>query len=145
MEFDISRSSEVFNPEFVDKDIHVIGAGATGSFVIQTLVRFGVKKLHIWDFDIYEAHNVNNQAILQECVDKPKVEAQKELCEKINPNVEIIAHNEKVTPEKINEIPTQKDIANIANKIFAHLHCNFNKLTQKTPNGCTNCVHGGVV
>lgn len=104
MEFDISRSSEVFNPEFVDKDIHVIGAGATGSFVIQTLVRFGVKKLHIWDFDIYEAHNVNNQAIFQECIDKPKVEAQKELCEKINPNVEIIAHNEKVTPEKINEM-----------------------------------------
>lgn len=103
-DFDISRSIEVFDPNVVEKDIHIIGVGATGSFVLQTLVRFGVKKIHIYDGDKFEVHNVNNQAILVESVDKPKVVAQKELCEKINPEVEIIAHEKYVTPEEIKEM-----------------------------------------
>ena len=98
---DLSRSIEVFNPEVIDKDIHIIGVGATGSFVLQTLVRFGVKKIHIWDFDKYEAHNVNNQAIRQNSCDKQKVVAQVELCKEINPEAEIIPHDKKVTPEDI--------------------------------------------
>ena len=60
---DLSRSIEVFNPEVLNDEVHIIGVGATGSFVLQTLIRFGVKKINIWDFDKYEAHNVNNQAI----------------------------------------------------------------------------------
>ena len=101
---DLSRSIEVFNPDVLEDDIHIIGVGATGSFVLQTLVRFGVKKIHIYDNDEYEEHNVNNQAIFKEDCGKPKVEAQKELCEKINPEVEIIAHNQFVTPEDIKEM-----------------------------------------
>ena len=101
---DLSRSIEVFNPDVVDKEVHIIGVGATGSFVLQTLVRFGVKKIHIWDFDKYEAHNVNNQAITQECCDKQKVEAQVELCKHINPEAEIIPHDKKVTADDIKEM-----------------------------------------
>lgn len=101
---DISRSIEVFNPSLIDKDIHIIGVGATGSFVLQTLIRFGVRKIHIWDFDKYEAHNVNNQAITQEVCEQQKVAAQVELCKKINPEVEIIAHDQKVTKEDISSM-----------------------------------------
>lgn len=101
---DLSRSIEVFNPDVLDKEVHIIGVGATGSFVLQTLVRFGVKKINIWDFDKYEAHNVNNQAITQSCCDKQKVEAQVELCKEINPEAEIIAHDQLVTPEDIKEM-----------------------------------------
>ena len=101
---DLSRSIEVFNPDVIEDDIHIIGVGATGSFLLQTLVRFGVKKIHIYDNDEYEEHNVNNQAIFKEDCGKPKVEAQKELCEKINPEVEIIAHNQFVTPDDIKEM-----------------------------------------
>ena len=106
---DISRSVEVFNPSILDKDIHIIGVGATGSFVLQTLVRFGVKKIHIWDFDKYEIHNVNNQAITQDCCEKQKVLAQVELCKQINPEAEIIAHDQKVEP---------KDIENMSGYVF---------------------------
>ena len=101
---DISRSVEVFNPNVIEDDIHIIGVGATGSFVLQTLVRFGVKRINIWDFDKYEIHNVNNQAIFQSSCDKQKVDAQVELCEEINPEVEIIAHDQKVTPEDIQQM-----------------------------------------
>lgn len=101
---DLSRSIEVFNPDVLDKEVHIIGVGATGSFVLQTLVRFGVKKINIWDFDKYEAHNVNNQAITQSCCNKQKVEAQVELCKEINPEAEIIAHDQLVTPEDIKEM-----------------------------------------
>lgn len=101
---DISRSIEVFNPDVLNKDVHIIGVGATGSFVLQTLVRFGVKKINIWDFDKYEIHNVNNQAITQSCCEKQKVAAQVELCKEINPEAEIIAHDKLVTPEDIKEM-----------------------------------------
>lgn len=101
---DISRSIEVFNPDVIEKDIHIIGVGATGSFVLQTLVRFGVKKIHIWDFDKYEIHNVNNQAITQSCCEKQKVAAQVELCKEINPEVEIIAHDKLVSADDIKEM-----------------------------------------
>lgn len=101
---DISRSVEVFNPNVIEDDIHIIGVGATGSFVLQTLVRFGVKRINIWDFDKYEIHNVNNQAIFQSSCDKQKVDAQVELCKEINPEVEIIAHDQKVTPEDIQQM-----------------------------------------
>lgn len=101
---DLSRSIEVFNPDIVKDDIHIIGVGATGSFVLQTLVRFGVKKIHIWDFDKYEIHNVNNQAITQMCCEKQKVVAQEELCKQINPEVEIIVHDKKVETKDIEEM-----------------------------------------
>lgn len=106
---DLSRSIEVFNPSMIDKDVHIIGVGATGSFVVQTLVRFGVNKIHIWDFDKYEAHNVNNQAIRQDCCEKQKVNAQVELCKEINPEAEIIAHDQLVT---------EKDIAEMSGYVF---------------------------
>lgn len=98
---DLSRSIEVFNPEVLNDEIHIIGVGATGSFVLQTLVRFGVKKIHIYDMDKYEIHNVNNQSIFQSSCEKQKVNAQVELCKEINPEVEIIAHDQLVTPENI--------------------------------------------
>lgn len=98
---DLSRSIEVFNPEVLNEDVHIIGVGATGSFVLQTLVRFGVKKIHIWDFDKYEIHNVNNQAITQSCCEKQKVLAQVELCKEINPEAEIIPHDQLVTQDDI--------------------------------------------
>lgn len=101
---DLSRSIEVFNPDVLNKEVHIIGVGATGSFVLQTLVRFGVKKINIWDFDKYEIHNVNNQAITQSCCEKQKVSAQVELCKEINPEAEIIAHDKLVTPEDIKEM-----------------------------------------
>lgn len=101
---DLSRSIEVFNPEVIEDEIHIIGVGATGSFVLQTLVRFGVKKIHIYDMDKYEIHNVNNQAIFQSSCEKQKVEAQIELCKQINPEVEIVAHDQLVKPEDIEKM-----------------------------------------
>ena len=101
---DLSRSIEVFNPEVLNDEVHIIGVGATGSFVLQTLIRFGVKKINIWDFDKYEAHNINNQAITQSCCEKQKVAAQIELCKEINPEAEIIAHDQLVTPEDIEKM-----------------------------------------
>ena len=101
---DLSRSIEVFNPEVLEKEIHVIGVGATGSFVVQTLVRFGVKKIHIYDNDIYEAHNVNNQSIFQKHCGISKVAAQAEICKEINPEVEIIEHEKFVEPADIEKM-----------------------------------------
>lgn len=101
---DLSRSIEVFNPEVLNDEIHIIGVGATGSFVLQTLVRFGVRKIHIYDMDKYEEHNINNQSIFRSCCEKQKVAAQVELCKEINPEAEIIAHDQLVKPEDIEKM-----------------------------------------
>lgn len=106
---DLSRSIEVFNPKILEDEVHVIGAGATGSFLIQTLVRFGVQKIHIYDNDIYEAHNVNNQSISQEHCGQSKVAATAAICKGINPEVVIVEHNQYVEP---------KDIAEMSGYIF---------------------------
>lgn len=59
---DFSRQREVFEPEKFTQPVHVIGCGATGSWVALLLAKLGVKDLHLWDFDIVEEHNLPNQA-----------------------------------------------------------------------------------
>lgn len=54
MEFDLAA--------FMEQEIHIIGAGALGSWAAMHFASLGCRKLHIWDFDRVEAHNVCNQA-----------------------------------------------------------------------------------
>ena len=51
---DLSRHISVFNPTAVKHDIHIIGVGATGSFVAMMLARMGVPVINIYDFDDVE-------------------------------------------------------------------------------------------
>lgn len=84
---DISKSYEFFKPELVDDRIHIIGCGAVGSTVAEMLVRFGLKKISLYDFDVVEAHNVANQLFTESDIGKLKVDALLEHLEDISHGV----------------------------------------------------------
>lgn len=97
---DSTRHNSVFSPDnFEDLDIHIIGAGATGSKVTMELAKLGLKNLHIWDFDEVESHNIANQAFGNQHIGMPKVEALKDIIKEYT-GTEIHAHNHRVTGEE---------------------------------------------
>lgn len=92
---DYWRQLDVFNPESFSEEVHIIGVGATGSWIAYILAKMGVRKLHAWDFDIVEAHNLPNQIFGQADVGEMKVEA---LASRLQADcgTEVITHPEKV-------------------------------------------------
>jgi len=84
---DYLRQLELLNPkEIKDKEIVLVGAGATGSYIALMLAQLGwgdsargQGKLRVFDGDIIEPHNLCNQAYELSQIGKHKVEALKEL------------------------------------------------------------------
>lgn len=58
---DYSRQQEIFMPDTFKQPVHVVGCGATGSWVAMMLAKLGIKDIHLHDFDIVEEHNLPNQ------------------------------------------------------------------------------------
>lgn len=85
---DLSKSYEFFQPEKDNARIHIIGCGSVGSTIAENLARSGVTNFTLWDFDTVEAHNIVNQMFTQKDINRPKVEALKEILVGINPEIE---------------------------------------------------------
>ncbi len=78
----------------------VFGVGGVGGHVCEMLVRAGLGKLTIVDFDVVDKTNLNRQIIaLNSTIGKFKVDVMKARLLDINPNAKIIALNKKYTPE----------------------------------------------
>lgn len=90
--------------------VGIAGAGGLGSNCALNLVRSGVKKIKIVDFDKVELSNLNRQFYFYDQVGIPKVEALKLNLQRINPDVEIETLQEKITRENIHEIFDDCDI-----------------------------------
>lgn len=90
-----SRQVNIFKPEEFNTPVHVIGCGATGSWLALALAKLGVKNLHIWDFDTIEEHNLPNQVYKVEDIGELKVNALQEDILKRS-GVTAIKHEEKV-------------------------------------------------
>lgn len=58
-----------------DKPIHIIGAGATGSWISLSLAKMGFRNITVHDFDVIEEHNLPNQAFTLEQIGVHKSEA----------------------------------------------------------------------
>lgn len=84
---DLRKSYEFFQPEKVQKRIHLIGCGSVGSTLAELLVRFGLSKITLYDFDEVKPHNLANQMFTQADVGKLKVEAVAERLLAINPMI----------------------------------------------------------
>lgn len=101
---DLSRHITVFNPASVKNDIHIIGVGATGSFVAMELARMGCPVLNIYDFDDVEIHNVPNQYYDTGDLGKLKIAALADKLRVINPDITVNVSDEAVTPEDISKM-----------------------------------------
>lgn len=71
---DISRQTEVFIPSDYEKPVHIIGCGATGSWVALGLAKMGVRNIHLIDMDTVEEHNIPNQFFCVKDIGRYKAE-----------------------------------------------------------------------
>lgn len=96
------KHRDVFNPIEHNDRIHILGCGAVGSTVTELLVRLGLTKITLWDFDVVNPHNVANQMFTHADIGKPKVTALYQHMLAINPEavLDMVMHCEayKVQP-----------------------------------------------
>lgn len=83
----LSKSHDFFKPEDLTSRIHIVGCGSVGSVLAENLVRFGITKVTLYDFDTVEAKNVANQLFTAADVGRPKVEALADHLASINPDI----------------------------------------------------------
>lgn len=79
---------DFFKPESVSERIHIIGCGAVGSLVGETLARMGLSNITLYDFDTVESHNIANQIFTEDDIGKPKVTALAQRMRAINPGID---------------------------------------------------------
>jgi hypothetical protein len=96
----LNKSREFFDPETLERPIHIIGCGAVGSTIAENLARLGVKEIHLWDFDTVEEHNLANQMFQVKHLNMLKTDAVEDICKSINPDITIIKH-EAYTDESL--------------------------------------------
>src|SRR5271170_6376494 len=88
-----------------------IGAGGLGSPIAMYLAAAGIGKIGIVDFDTVDFSNLQRQIIHgTPDVGRPKGESARETINHINPNVEVVLHNTRITSENALEIIAPYDI-----------------------------------
>jgi molybdopterin/thiamine biosynthesis adenylyltransferase/rhodanese-related sulfurtransferase len=88
-----------------------IGAGGLGSPIALYLAAAGVGKLGIVDFDVVDYSNLQRQILHTDAdVGRPKTESAKETINAINPNVEVVLHNTRITSKNALDLIRPYDI-----------------------------------
>ena len=90
--------------------VAVCGLGGLGSNIAPLLIRMGIKRLILIDFDKVDLTNIHRQNYLLSDVGRLKTEALKDGLLKICPFGEIITHNEKITEDNIHSLLSEADI-----------------------------------
>jgi molybdopterin/thiamine biosynthesis adenylyltransferase/rhodanese-related sulfurtransferase len=88
-----------------------IGAGGLGAPLILYLAAAGVGKLGIVDFDAVDFTNLQRQVIHGTSdVGRPKIDSARDTIHDINPNVEVVAHQTRLTSDNALDIFRDYDI-----------------------------------
>lgn len=98
---DYSKQIELIKPHEFKEHIHVIGAGALGSWIVFILLKMGFENIHVYDFDTIEEHNIPNQLFSEYHIGTSKVEALDAIYKgwfADQDNLRLTIHNEKLTP-----------------------------------------------
>ena len=88
-----------------------IGAGGLGSPITMYLAAAGIGKIGVLDFDVVDFSNLQRQiAHGTSDVGRPKTESARDTIKSINPNVEVVIHNERISSENALDIIRPYDI-----------------------------------
>ncbi len=89
----------------------LVGAGGLGSPAAMYLAAAGIGTLGIIDFDVVDLSNLQRQVIHStQDLDRPKVESAKERIDEINPNVKVLAFNERLSKDNILDLIKDFDV-----------------------------------
>jgi adenylyltransferase/sulfurtransferase len=91
--------------------ILVIGAGGLGCPILQYIATAGIGTIGIVDFDTIELHNLHRQILYtEEHIGQSKAITAKSVLETLNPLIDIIAFEEKLTMENATQIIINFDV-----------------------------------
>ena len=91
--------------KLLDSKVLLVGAGGLGSPTSLYLAAAGVGRLGIVDADVVDESNLQRQIVHStESLGEPKVESAKRAIEALNPDVEVVAYEERLTSENIERI-----------------------------------------
>ena len=79
--------------------VGIAGAGGLGSNCAAHLVRAGVRRLVIADFDVVSKSNLNRQFFFRDQLGRKKVDALSENLRRIEPDLDLALHDLRLTPE----------------------------------------------
>ncbi|WP_159940470.1 MULTISPECIES: adenylyltransferase/sulfurtransferase MoeZ [unclassified Nocardiopsis] len=89
----------------------VVGAGGLGSPALLYLAAAGVGTLGIIDFDVVDESNLQRQIIHgQSDVGRPKAESARDSIKEVNPNVNVILHQDRLESDNALEIFADYDL-----------------------------------
>ena len=84
--------------------VGIAGAGGLGSNCAAHLVRAGLKRLVIVDFDVVSKSNLNRQFFFRDQLGRKKVDALSENLRRIEPDLDLALHDVRLTPENARSI-----------------------------------------
>ena len=88
-----------------------IGAGGLGSPIAMYLAAAGIGKIGIVDFDTVDLSNLQRQILHTDAdVGRPKAQSAKETINGINPHVEVVIHNTRISSENAFDLIRPYDI-----------------------------------
>ncbi|MCL2625365.1 MAG: tRNA threonylcarbamoyladenosine dehydratase [Cystobacterineae bacterium] len=136
--------------------ILVVGLGGVGSYAIEGLVRSGVGRLTLVDFDTLSASNINRQLhAMPSCFARPKVELMLERCRAIQPNMGLRGLRMRYQPdtsEAILDAPKEAPysvvldaIDQTQNKLHLIHHCMQRKLPLVSAMGAAGRLNPAAV
>lgn len=83
----------------------IVGVGGVGGYVAEMLARSGVGHITLVDSDTVSVSNLNRQIIaLTSTLGRPKVEVMKERIGEINPECKVVALQEFVTADNVDQL-----------------------------------------
>lgn len=104
----ISPSSQL---KLLNSHVAIIGCGGLGGHIAEILTRIGIGELSLFDFDVFEEHNLNRQNFSNiDTLGTQKVMAVKEGIEKMNPALHVNAFFQKFNPKDDFEMIRNVDI-----------------------------------
>jgi molybdopterin/thiamine biosynthesis adenylyltransferase len=93
------------------KRVAIAGMGGVGGAHLITLVRLGITRFHVADFDEFGVENFNRQAgAKMSSVGQPKLKTLIQMAQDINPEIDIVAFEEGVTAENIDVFLRDVDV-----------------------------------